>query len=95
MEQLLYGLVSLSVIATVVGLMAAHTKNEETVAGFGYLSTALFAAFFGLCVWTITEKESYQESIITDYCNGKIAVDTVAVTNDGKLYKIKIKEEVK
>lgn len=92
MEELLFVLAFFSLIATGTGLMAANTKNEETVAVFGYLSIVLFAVFFGLSLWTITAKESYQESTIMDYCNGKIAVDTVSVTNDGMLYKIKIKE---
>lgn len=92
MEQLLYVLAFFSAIATGVGIMA-HTKNEETVTVFGYLSAVLFAIFFGLCAWTISMKESYQEDTIVDYCNGKIVVDTVAVTNDGTLYKIKIRRK--
>lgn len=80
-------------IATCIGLMAANTKNEETVTVFGYLSIVLFAVFFVLSLWAISEKESYQGSTIIDYCNGKIVVDTVAVTNDGMLHEIKIRRK--
>ena len=88
MEQLLLELAFFLAIATGIGLITVNMKNEKTITVFGYLSVALFAIFFGLCFWTISVKESYQESIIIDYCNGKIVVDTVAVTKDGKPYEL-------
>lgn len=93
METLLAVLLFFSFVAAGVGLISTCAKSEETMALFGYLSVVLFVAFFGLCLWTISENESYQESTIMDYCNGKIAVDTVAVTNDGMLYEIKIRRK--